>query len=114
MRQIKSAKEKKSKQVPMLKGEKAIAKFWDTHDAADYWDSMEELDEPLMLDPHLEKKIRERHKKRLLTMRLEQGQIADARRIAAKKGIGYQTLLRVWIQAGIQQEWKSRVSGRVA
>ena len=114
MRQTKSNQDKKSKQVPMLKGEKAIAKFWDTHDAADYWDSMEELDEPLVLDPRLEKRIMERHKKRLLTMRLEQGQISDARRVAAKKGIGYQTLLRVWIQAGIQQEWKSRLAGRVS
>ena len=114
MREIKNSKEKKAKQAPALKGEKAIAKFWETHDVADYWDNMAEVNEPFVLDPRLEKKIRERHKKRLLTMRLEQGQIADARRIAARKGIGYQTLLRVWIQAGIQQEWKSRASGRVA
>lgn len=109
-----NVREKKIKRIPSLKSEKAIAKFWDTHDSTEYLDDMEEVKEPFELDPRLEKKIRERHTKRLLTLRLEQGQIADARRIAAKKGMGYQTLLRVWIQAGIQQEWRSRASGKVA
>ncbi len=95
----------KPKKVPLLKGEKAIAEFWD---------AMEKVDEPIVLDPRLEKRIRERHKKRLLTLRLEQGQIDDARRIAAKKGIGYQTLLREWIVLGIHQEWKTRVTRKVA
>lgn len=109
-----NGKEKKIKRVPLLKSEKAIAKFWDTHDSTEYLDDMEEVKEPFELDPRLEKKIRERHKKRLLTLRLEQGQIDDARRIAVKKGVGYQTLLREWIVLGIHQEWKTRASGRIA
>jgi len=115
MKRITSGREKKAKQIPVLKGEKAIAKFWDTHDATDYWNAMEKVDEPIVVDPRLERRIRERHQKRLLTLRLEQGQIIDARRIAARKGIGYQTLMRAWIQAGIQQEWKtSRTAGKFA
>jgi hypothetical protein len=48
-------------------------------------------------------------KKRLLTLRLERRQIDDARRIALEKGLGYLTLMRVWIQEGIMREARRSV-----
>lgn len=87
-----------------------VAEFFDTHDSAPYLDQLESGPEQVTLHPKLKAKIlrraRERLKKQLLTLRLEGRQIEDARRIAAAKGMGYLTLMRVWIQEGIQREKK--------
>lgn len=87
-----------------------VAEFFDTHDAAPYLDQLESGPEEITVHPKLKAKIlrraRERLKKQLLTLRLEGRQIEDARRIAAEKGMGYLTLMRVWIQEGIQREKK--------
>lgn len=84
--------------------------FFDTHDTAPYLDEMESGPEELALDRKLKARIlrraRERLKKKLLTLRLENRQIEDARRIATEKGMGYLTLMRVWIQEGIRREKK--------
>lgn len=50
------------------------------------------------------RKIRERTKKRLLSIRLEEWQIARAKEIAGKRGISYQHLMREWISSGIRSE----------
>ena len=85
-----------------------VVEFFDTHDAAPYLDQLESGPEEIALHPTLKAKIvrraRERLKKRLLTLRLEGRQIEEARRIAAEKGMGYLTLMRVWIQEGIQRD----------
>jgi hypothetical protein len=82
--------------------------FFETHDTAPYLDQMEGGPEELALDRKLRARIlrraRERLKKKLLTLRLENRQIEDARQIAAEKGMGYLTLMRVWIQEGIRRE----------
>ena len=56
------------------------------------------------LKARIVRRARERLKKKLLTLRLENRQIEDARRIATEKGMGYLTLMRVWIQEGIRRE----------
>jgi len=84
--------------------------FFETHDMAAYLDEMESGPEELVVDRKLRARIlrraRQRLKKKLLTLRLEQRQIEDARRIASQKGMGYLTLMRVWIQEGIRREKK--------
>ncbi len=52
--------------------------------------------------------IRERHAKveRPISIRLVPEQIAAAKKIAARKSVGYQTQLRMWIAEGIQREGK--------
>ena len=89
--------------IPKFKNEKEAAEFWTTHDSTDYLDDMEE-DEPIELAPELNKKIKERVKKRLLTIRLEPKQIESAKEIATEKSIPYQVLMRSWIVDGIRKE----------
>lgn len=83
------------------------AKFFETHDAAPYLDQLEDAKQELRLSPKLRarilKRAKERLEKKLLTLRLERRQIEEARQIARQKGLGYLTLMRVWIQEGIDR-----------
>ena len=98
------------KKLPAFETVDEAVEFFETHDTAPYLDDMESGPEELILDPKLKAKIvrraRARLKKQLLTLRLEARQIEDARRIAIQKGMGYLTLMRVWIQEGIRREKK--------
>lgn len=57
------------------------------------------------IDPEFRRQVLERaRRKQLLSLRLERRQIALAKRIARGKSIGYQTLMRSWIEEGIKRE----------
>jgi predicted DNA binding CopG/RHH family protein len=45
-------------------------------------------------------------RKEQITIRLDPGMIADARQVAARKGIGYHTLLRMWVMEGITRAYQ--------
>lgn len=96
------------KKLPAFETVDDAVEFFETHDTAPFLDQMEAGPEELVLDRKLKARIvrraRERLKKKLLTLRLENRQIEDARRIATEKGMGYLTLMRVWIQEGIRRE----------
>lgn len=77
-------------------------KYWDTHSVSDYLNELEPVKEEL--DPELKAKIKARANLKRVTLRLGQEQIAAAKRIAAEKGIPYQTLMRMWIVEGIKAQ----------
>ena len=62
------------------------ARFWDTHDSTAF---LEEFSPAKLEFP--------KPRKRLVSMRLPEAEIIGLKRIAARKGIGYLTLLRMWI-----------------
>jgi predicted DNA binding CopG/RHH family protein len=95
---------KKTKRIPELKTEEDVHRFWSTHSLTDYLDDTEAVDEVIELAPALARRIRERSRKRLLTIRLEEWRIARAKEIARAKGIPYQQLLRDWISKGLQSD----------
>jgi len=45
-------------------------------------------------------------RKQQITIRLDPGMITDARLIAARKGIGHHTLLRMWVMEGITRAYQ--------
>lgn len=45
-------------------------------------------------------------RKEQITIRLDPGMVADARLIAARKGIGHHTLLRMWVMEGITRAYQ--------
>jgi len=90
--------------LPKFKSEKKEALFWDTHDITDYLDELKEITPTLKLSKDIKKKIFSRRQKKLLTLRLEQGQIDAAKLVASQKSVPYQTLLRMWIMEGINRE----------
>ena len=87
--------------IPKFKTLEEESEFWDTHSVMDYWDEMEPVEGPF---------IDARPPKKLVSIRLDPSLIAAAKRIARMKGIGYQTLLRMWAYEGLAREMRHRPS----
>ena len=94
----------KHRRIAKFKSDSGMARWFETHDTADYWDEFKEV-EPIELDPQERRRIRrEARRKRLVTLRLAPEQIAAARAVARRKGIPYLTQLRLWIHLGMANE----------
>ena len=52
---IQASAVKSKKRLPRFKNKTDEAEFWATHDVTDYWDDFEDVEEPLELDPDLER-----------------------------------------------------------
>ena len=72
----------------------------------DYPDECFDADKPLEFDSALLKKAVKRleERKRSLTLRMGQRQIDLTKIIAVRKGLGYQTQMRMWVIEGIRKE----------
>lgn len=92
------------KRLPTFKSEAEETRFWDNHSPLDYTEDFKDTDEVIELAPELARRIRERLKKRLLAIRLEEWQIERTKEIARMKGVPYQQLMRNWISVGIRAE----------
>ncbi len=79
--------------IPKFETEEEAAEFWDTHSLADYIEDTEVVEVSF---PRIALKQ--------VCLRLAPGQIERVKRIAETKGIGYQTLLRMWITERVQAE----------
>jgi len=79
--------------IPKFKSLEEERRFWGTHDAADF------LDE---LKPTKIKFVRPR--KKLISLRLDTSHLARLKEIAATRGIGYLTLMRMWILERLSRE----------
>ena len=95
-----------SKKISRGKAEADFANFVAGHDLTPHLKEMELVDQTLALAPELAERIRERARKRLIALRLPEWQIEGARRIAKRKKMPYQALMRAWIGAGLKQEWR--------
>lgn len=90
------------KEIPVFHSEEEEARFWDTEDTTEYLDQFDLVE--CELDPELEEEIlRRRELKKPVTLRLEPSQIEAVKKIAAKKGLAYQTLIRMWIAEAIER-----------
>ena len=85
----------KKKKLPVFKSEDEEAKFWGTHSLADYIHEFEPVDELFRSClPTLAHKIRERAKRRLVSIRLAHWEIEKSKEIAKRRKMPYQTSLR--------------------
>ena len=76
----------KTTKGPKFKSFKEEAKFWASHDTTEFLDEFK---------PARLKFPKPRRK--LISMRLPESEITGLKRIAARKGIGYLTMLRTWV-----------------
>ncbi|MBI3292209.1 MAG: hypothetical protein HYZ73_05315 [Elusimicrobia bacterium] len=90
------------KKLPHFKNSEEAATFWDTHGLKDYIHDLKPVDDMFVLSPVLAQRIRERAKKRLISIRLAQWEIEKSKEIAKKRKIPYQTLMREWIDQGLR------------
>lgn len=74
--------------------DKEIANFWRTHDVSEFWSEMAEAKEA----------FRDVRPKKAISMRVDEKALADLKRLAERKGLGYQTLIRMWIKERLEKE----------
>lgn len=80
------SRERRPSRIPKFENREQAARWFDTHDMADYQDEF--------------KTVRARFSKNLsegITIRLDSETLAKIRSQASKKGIGPTTLIRMWI-----------------
>ncbi len=96
------------KKIPKFRSEREEARFWETHSPLDYPEEFTDVKEPFEFSPALLKKVtgKRNERKRHLTLRMGQHQIDLAKLIAKYRGLGYQTLMRMWVIGGIHKEIK--------
>ncbi len=95
--------------IPKFKTEKEEARFWAIRSPLDYPGEFVDIKDPFKISQGLLKKVAgyKEERKRSLTLRMGQRQIDLAKVIAKYRGLGYQTLMRIWVVEGIRQEIKS-------
>jgi len=91
------SKEMKSRKIPVTDSIAELARFWDTHDATDYWDELEEVTEPVF-DPNM---------RRTMVFSLEPGEVRDVAEIAKARGIEREALIRQWILEKLEESRSS-------
>ena len=73
--------------IPKFKSDQEAAEFWDIHSLTDFEDELELVDEKVFVKPE----------KQIVSIRMERKQVELLKKIAAKMGIGYSPLIRLWI-----------------
>ncbi|MCA9998991.1 MAG: hypothetical protein KDE56_24680 [Anaerolineales bacterium] len=81
--------------IPQFQDEKEESDFWDTHDSTEFFDEFEEVDIDI---------IDARPRLKQISLRLDPQTIDALKNMAATKGIGYQTMMRMWIVERLGQE----------
>ena len=101
MRYLKSLDE-----IPRFKSEREEAEFWATHSLANIWEQLEPVEMEVVSRPR--RITLRKHRKKPVTLRLEEQQILRAKQLARAKSLSYQALMRSWISEGIDRESQSR------
>jgi len=84
------------KKIPKFRSEEEERRFWKTHEIVSYEPALKKV-----------KMIFPKPRKRLISLRLDEEQLSRLKALAAKKGIGYQTMIRIWIQERLNELAKS-------
>ena len=81
--------------TPQFASDQEEADFWDTHSFVDYMDDTTEVDVTF---------VDARPRKEQISLRLDRETITRLKAVAHKRGIGYQTLIRMWVMERLNQE----------
>jgi hypothetical protein len=87
--------------IPVFRNDREAADYWATHDSAGYAKHLPAATPKV--SSALRRRIAARAKKPV-TLRLEERQIAAAKRAAEQMSLPYQTLLRMWIAERLAKE----------
>ena len=89
----------KKTRIPKFKSFKEEARFWNSHDAADFLNELTPIRGKLEFP---------KPQRRLVSMRLPESEIMALKQVAARKGTGYLTLLRMWVTERLLEEIEQR------
>ncbi len=97
------ARRKTLKPVPNFKSLEEEAHFWDTHDTTEY--ALEDLDETIEVAGPLKARVEKRRAERLAALlKLEPKHLRATQRIARRKGVTSDVLIKTWIDEGLRRE----------
>ncbi len=91
------AKTRRSSRIPRFRTEAEEARFWDTHDTTEF---LEELTPVKVAFPRPKPKV-------LVSVRIAKSEVNLLRRIAARKGLGYGSLIRMWLTERLLDELRT-------
>jgi predicted DNA binding CopG/RHH family protein len=80
--------------IPEFANDKEEADFWDSHDSTQY------LGETLPVTVAF---VDARPPKQQISLRLEPAVIERLKKVAHSKGLGYQTMIRMWVMERLEQ-----------
>ncbi len=89
------------RKIPAFRSDREAADYWAKHDSASYAKDLPAV--AVKASRALRRRVAARAKKPI-TLRLEEDQIAAAKRAAERMSIPYQTLLRMWIAERLAKE----------
>jgi len=91
---------RKLKEIPNFKNEAEERKFWANHDSTEFvdWDKAEFVSFP-NLKPTM----------KTISLRLPEFVVNELRRMAQKRDVSYQALIKIFLKERIDQEYKHRV-----
>ena len=81
--------------IPQFKTEQEEADFWDSHDSTDFLDETESVNVTF---------VDARPAMKQISLRLDPSVIDQLKLLASNKGIGYQTMIRMWVMERLGQE----------
>ena len=84
--------------IPKFHSEQEESDFWDTHDSAEYFNDL----------PEVEAHFVDARPKTMISLRLQPELIEQMKVLAEQKGIGYQTLIRIWLMERLKDETAHR------
>ncbi len=82
-------------QLPKFASDQEEAEFWDTYDSTEFLDDTQPVDVTF---------VDARPAKKQISLRLDPEAIERLKAIAQRKGVGYQTLIRMWVMERLAQE----------
>ena len=88
--------------LPRTDSIQELARFWDTHDLADFEGELKEVDEPVF------------ERRTPISVRLESGEAEAVRKIARTKGLSEGELIREWVLQQLPRRKRPRSNGRTA
>ncbi len=91
-------KNKKLKQIPRFNSEEEEAKFWDTHDTTEYFDTAKPVK---MVFPNLKPTTK------TITLRIPMMLLNQIKIVANKKDVPYQSLMKVFLSERVKEEYRS-------
>jgi len=98
-----SPKRKALKPIPNFNSLEDEAHFWDTHDTTKY--AWKDLGETIEVAGPLKARVEKRRMERLAALlKLAPEQLRAAQRIARRKGVSSDTLIKTWINDGLRRE----------
>jgi len=87
---------KKLKKIPRFRNEDEEDEFWSTHDSTEYIDWSKAMVNPTF--PNLKPSTR------TITIRVPQALIDDLKRIANKKDVPYQSMVKIFLDEKVREE----------